>query len=62
MRTRTDVHAAAALPAAEAFVSGGAWHSPQGAVVRFIADPALTLGHPEGMFNPYLLPTGLTGS
>ncbi|MBI2901018.1 MAG: hypothetical protein HYY17_12605 [Planctomycetes bacterium] len=59
MKARTGMHASASLPATEAFAAGGAWHSPQGQVVRFFADPALTLTHPEGIHNPYLPPPGL---
>ncbi|GEM_PF-4537786 len=41
--------APSALPAAEAFCAGGAWHSPQGQVVRFIQDPCNTIDHPMGV-------------
>lgn len=39
------------LPAAEAFCAGGAWHSPQGQVIRFIQDPCNTIDHPMGIHH-----------
>lgn len=40
-----------ALPHAEAFCAGGAWHNPHMAGIRFIQDPCNTIDHPMGIHH-----------
>lgn len=45
-QTVPGINGNGALPAAEAFCTGGAWHAPQTWGIRFIQDPCNTIQHP----------------